>query len=336
MERYFLGNNSGYGFWNNYKEELQNKDRVALLKGGPGTGKSTLMKKVVSAVKKAGLDYELWYCSGDPSSLDGVYIKDLDRAVVDATAPHDSGVSIPIIKDRIFDLAPSLCGVKLQGKREEIENLSKCKKQCFSHAYQHLKCALCHFNNKLEIQKDAIDESAIRSYAHKICEVLRGEKERLTRGRKLFSSAICPSGASEYYDYLRKARIYLVEGCDRAKKVFFDEIAKLLPVCTLLQNPLEPHVYDGVLRGGIAVVSDAGHFEGEVSERISLYPYQKPYDDKDAVEEEGAKLTQTAFAVERLNEAREVHKQLEKIYIGAMDFERNEKVAREVTDFLLE
>lgn len=336
MERYFLGNNSGYGFWNNYKEELQNKDRVALLKGGPGTGKSTLMKKVVSAVKKAGLDYELWYCSGDPSSLDGVYIKDTDRVVVDATAPHDSGVSMPIIKDRIFDLAPSLCPVKLQGKREEIENLSNRKKQCFSPAYQHLKCALCHYKNMLEIQKDAIDAGAIRSYAHKICEVLREENERLNRQRKLFASAICPSGASEYYDYLRKARIYLVEGCDRAQNVFFDEIAKLLPACTLLQNPLEPYAYGGVLRGRIAVVSDAGHFDGEVSERISLYPYQKQYDDKEAGEEEGAKLTQTAFAVEKLNEARDVHKQLEKIYISAMDFERNERITREVTDFLLE
>lgn len=46
MERYFLGNNSGNGFWNEYDGELKRADKVALIKGGSGTGKSTMMKKL--------------------------------------------------------------------------------------------------------------------------------------------------------------------------------------------------------------------------------------------------------------------------------------------------
>ena len=34
MERYFFGNNSGYGFFNLYEKELKSKDKVVLLKGG--------------------------------------------------------------------------------------------------------------------------------------------------------------------------------------------------------------------------------------------------------------------------------------------------------------
>lgn len=335
MERYFLGNNSGYGFWNDYVDELRGKDKVALIKGGPGTGKSTLMKKVVSAIKTAGYDYELWYCSGDPTSLDGVYVKKLDRAIVDATAPHASDVSLPIIKDKIFDLARGLSEVRLQGRREEIEKLVMRKKQHFMRAYQHLKCALCHYNNKLEMQKQTTDESAIRTYAHKICDVLRGERDVLDRQRKLFSKAICPSGASEYFDYLRDARIYLVEGCDRAKEVFFDEIAKLLPCCTLIQNPLNPYVYQGVLRGKIALVDDVGHFENSVSEHINLYPFQRVCQDDDVKEEDTACLVQKAFAVNRLNEARACHLEMEKIFVGAMDFDKNDKTCRDVLDFIL-
>ncbi len=336
MERYFLGNNSGYGFWNDYEEELRNKDRVALLKGGPGTGKSTLMKKVVDAVKKAGCDYELWYCSGDPSSLDGVYIKDLDRAVVDATAPHASDVTLPIIKDKIFDLARGLCPVKLQGRREEIEKLAKCKKQYFIRTYQHLKCALCHLKNKLDIQIQSVDEGAIRSYAHKICEVLREEKGTTKGQRKLFSKAICPSGASEYFDYLRSARTYIVEGCDVAKAIFFDEISRLTKSCTLLQNPLLPYIYEGVIKGGVAIVNDVGHFENNVSERINLYPYQRHVDEESVREEEDACVMQKAFAVNNLNKARATHLEIEKIYVEAMDFSKNEGVAREVVDYLLD
>ena len=46
MERYFFGNNSGYGFFNLYEKELKSKDKVVLLKGGSGTGKSSMMKKI--------------------------------------------------------------------------------------------------------------------------------------------------------------------------------------------------------------------------------------------------------------------------------------------------
>lgn len=82
MERYFLGNNTAYGFKSSYESELSNKRRVILLKGGPGTGKSSILKKIAAEAKNKGMDRELWYCSGDPDSLDGVYIKQLDAAIV--------------------------------------------------------------------------------------------------------------------------------------------------------------------------------------------------------------------------------------------------------------
>lgn len=153
MERYFFGNNSGYGFFNLYEKELKSKDKVVLLKGGSGTGKSSMMKKIAKKAKSLGLDYELWFCSGDPQSLDGVFVKDKNVAVVDATSPHAIGVNIPVVKDVIFDLASSLDASKLQGVREEVENKMICKKQHFMRVYQYLKSALRHLYNQFEIEK---------------------------------------------------------------------------------------------------------------------------------------------------------------------------------------
>lgn len=336
MERYFLGNNSGYGFWNNYDAELKGKDRVALLKGGPGTGKSTLMKKIAQYAKKAGHDIELWYCSGDPHSLDGVYIKDTNRAVVDATAPHASGVDIPVVKDRIFDLAQSLKPNKLKGVREDVERLMNCKKQYFMRIYQHLKSALCHFDNKMQLEKQNVDEGGVRAYAYKIADVLRREKSDKKGDRKVFSHAICPSGESVYFDHLRTARIYLVDGCEYAMSVFFDELSKLLEGCTLLQNPLDPTKYEGVLRGGVAVVSDAGHFKSDVSERVNLGVFCKKGFEEDIKDEENDRVLQTAFAVEKLNLAKKTHEQIEEKFIKTMDFSINEKLTAQVAEFLLE
>ena len=46
MERFFLGGNTAYGFRGFYDGELARADNVVLLKGAPGTGKSTLIKGI--------------------------------------------------------------------------------------------------------------------------------------------------------------------------------------------------------------------------------------------------------------------------------------------------
>lgn len=331
MERYFLGNNSGYGFWNDYDAELKGKDRVALLKGGPGTGKSTLMKKIAEYAKKAGHDIELWYCSGDPNSLDGVYIKDTNRAVVDATAPHASGVDIPVVKDRIFDLAQSLKPYKLRGVREDIEKLMNCKKQCFMRAYQHLKSALCHLYNQFEIEKQGVEEDKIRAYASSIARDL---KPSASVNRELFSRAICPSGESEYFDHLRGKRVIFVSGCAYAKKVFFEEISKLRKGLTLLLSPLDPKTLEGIICDDVAYVQEVGHFAKDSI--VDLGVFGEKFDKDDEIEESNNKVLQTAFAVERLNKAREAHMSVENIFVPAMNFDGNEKMLKEIESFVFE
>ena len=66
-----------------------------LLKGGPGCGKSTLMRRVGKAMEEHGLGVEYIQCSGDPDSLDAVHILALHAAVVDATAPHHRAHPVP-------------------------------------------------------------------------------------------------------------------------------------------------------------------------------------------------------------------------------------------------
>ena len=325
MERYFLGNNSGYGFFNLYENELKSTNKTVLLKGGSGTGKSSLLKKIAKKAKAMGLDYELWFCSGDPQSLDGIYLKDKKAAVVDATAPHASGVDIPVIKDVIFDLAQSLDESKLKGMRQDIEKYMKCKKQHFMRVYQYLKSALCHLYNQFEIEKQGVDEDKIRAYASSVARDLKPVGNKV---RELFSRAICPSGESEYFDHLREKRVTLVKGCAYAKKVFFDEMSKLRKGVTLLLSPLDPTTCEGVICGTDAYVENSGHFANDTV--IDLSVFGERYDKDDATEEGNNVVLQTAFAVERLNKARQAHMSIEDIFVPAMDFENNDRILKEI------
>ena len=86
---YFLGANSKDGFYSLYGGFCcAPGDYLTVIKGGPGTGKSGFMRKIGRAAEARGLDAEYVLCSGDPDSLDGVYIPALHRGWVDGTAPH--------------------------------------------------------------------------------------------------------------------------------------------------------------------------------------------------------------------------------------------------------
>ena len=87
---YFLGANSPTGFYSLYDHLLppEQARAIYILKGGPGCGKSTLMRKVAAGGPEAGLETEYILCSGDPDSLDAVVFPDKAAAIVDGTAPQ--------------------------------------------------------------------------------------------------------------------------------------------------------------------------------------------------------------------------------------------------------
>lgn len=71
---FFLGGNTPEGFVSLFDEITGlYKDYVSyVIKGGPGTGKSTMMKKCASEARAFEPYLERIHCSSDPNSLDAV------------------------------------------------------------------------------------------------------------------------------------------------------------------------------------------------------------------------------------------------------------------------
>ena len=87
---WFLGANTAEGFSMRF-DQLHPGSRIqkcVIIKGGPGCGKSTFMKKLRRTAGELGADTESYLCSSDPASLDGLLIPALGLAFVDGTAPH--------------------------------------------------------------------------------------------------------------------------------------------------------------------------------------------------------------------------------------------------------
>ena len=77
-----------HGAFIEFDSSLEGLNRIFILKGGPGTGKSSLMKDAGTVWSEKGYDIEFLHCSSDPDSVDGVIITSLQVAIVDGTAPH--------------------------------------------------------------------------------------------------------------------------------------------------------------------------------------------------------------------------------------------------------
>ena len=56
--RYFAGGNTARGFYSLFDSNIADLDRIFILKGGPGTGKSSLMKKIGTLDSEKGYNIE--------------------------------------------------------------------------------------------------------------------------------------------------------------------------------------------------------------------------------------------------------------------------------------
>lgn len=144
--RFFLGANSAGGFASLYGEFVDpDRDTLYILKGGPGCGKSTMMKKIAGAAGNAGLDTELIHCSGDPGSLDGVKIPAKKTAYVDGTSPHVMEPAFAGAQGVYVNLGAFYDREALAGARDDIARLTRGYKAEYARAFRLLAGAAALF-----------------------------------------------------------------------------------------------------------------------------------------------------------------------------------------------
>lgn len=142
MEAFFLGANTKGGFSSLYGDFPPNGAYLHILKGGPGTGKSSLMRAIAAAARERDLAVERVLCSGDPDSLDGVYIPALKQAWADGTAPHVLEPGLFGVTGEYLDLTGFWIRPFSEGECEKLLGLQQQNKACYALASAALaRCA---------------------------------------------------------------------------------------------------------------------------------------------------------------------------------------------------
>ena len=118
-------------------------EAIYILKGGPGTGKSSIMRYIESSLSGMCENTTLVYCSSDTKSLDGVIIERGGKkiAVIDGTAPHMTDPKYPGAIEKIINLGDAWCDATLKTQRDKIIRLSNLKQRAYNSAYKYLNIA---------------------------------------------------------------------------------------------------------------------------------------------------------------------------------------------------
>lgn len=345
----FPGANTANGSFNFFDNIItKNINRIFCLKGGPGVGKSSLMKKIANEFLEKGYDIELHYCPSDPSSLDAVLIKELGVVLLDGTAPHIVDPKDPGAIDEIVNLGDYWNLENLEKNKVEIVECGKDISSSFRRAYKYLKSAEPIYYDIEEKYKDCMDFGQINLLTeHFIYDLFKNASSTgiYQKERHLFGTAITPVGHVDYADSILSgvSKIYHLSGnigtgkttflkrvCDKAIKKGMEVEVYHYP---LIKDKLETIIIKDLDIG----ITTSKLFEGKNT--IDLDKYLDQY--KLAKYEEEINFDKKVFdelinyGISNLKKAKAKHDVIEAHYVPNMRFDEIEILRKEIVNRIL-
>lgn len=336
-QKFFLAANSAQGFVSHfYDSYIPGVWRAYIIKGGPGTGKSSFMKFMAARAMDKGYSVILCPCSSDPDSLDGVIIEDIKTVFLDGTAPHVVEPRLPGACENIIDLGQFWDSDKLYKNADEIAAAAFHNSRFHKTAAAYLSAAGEVIYDNLKISRLFTDRAAVLKFARKL-----SKKHLPDTGKKggtefvRFIGGITPKGiinfgksVTDYYE----TKVIIDDKFGGAS----GEIMKYLRAAAkekgydiiILKNPFLPdELIDHVLIPELSLAfvreSEYTKFDTDTrrihARRFTIKSTQKKYRGRMLFNGKIAKQLLVGAAA-TLKSAKESHDALEKYYVDAMDF----------------
>ena len=350
IEAYFLGSSGKNGFFNCFSQLTPKIEGqyTYIIKGGPGTGKSSLMRKIADEMEKRDIESEKIICSSDPHSLDGVIFPSLRVSICDGTSPHTLDPDYPGATGEIINLGDCWDKEKLYENKEKIIELTDKNKACHKRSRRFIESAFSIFADGEKICLDCLDESRLMRYASRVAgRYFKRPSGRIGMEKTRLLDAITPEG----YLFLSETVNAL---CDE-KIVFEDEFG-------IGASKLISEIRSYALASGFSVISSPcigrekairhviikelslGFFTADKLCSLNIIPTKsvnlRRFYSYSEISSHKSRLTFARKAAnELLNEAiislksaKEIHDELESCYIGAMDYDKIDGIAKNLIE----
>ncbi len=356
----YLGNNTPEGFFSYYKYILGQREaeKIICIKGGPGTGKSTFMRKIGEELIAQGQDVDFMHCSADGNSLDGIVIRDKKIALVDGTSPHIVDPINPGAVDSIIHLGDYWDQEGIRLNKQAIIDQGESISGIYQMAYNYLGAAGKVYETISKIMNEAVKtEEAYKVFAGIMGKELAHKEITANQGKvsKYFATAITSDGFVSYMDSLIQGckKIYVVEtelGVDVSKMLeLFAESSVFRGFdveeyyCPLRPAQKLEHIVVPALSLAIITSNPFHPLESKkyYKSKDRIFTYRAHWDEiseyRKEVLEDSSKLFHLLLeqGIDCLRKAKKSHDELENYYIPNMDFGKIEMVRQELIKSIL-
>jgi hypothetical protein len=336
---FFMGANSPGGFCSLYGELTRPAPgtRRFLIKGGAGTGKSSLMRRAADAMAGRESLLEQIHCSSDPNSLDGLIFHDGHASIVDATPPHVIEPAYPGGFETVVNLCEFFDEGKLESRLARTVELQTANNDCHRKCRGLLKCADILSRDSALYVEQFTDFGKIDTLARRLCQREIPQKAGAAEERLRFLSAVTNQGIVCYSDTVHTLcdRVYLIrDEYGVASSALLQEIRRYLAgqgyayyacFCPLSPGEKLEHLLIPELSLGFVT-----------EDRFHVFPGLKPYRAINFTRFTGLEALRAKrqflnfnrkaaaelihAAVEHLKAAKKIHDDLERQYTDAVDF----------------
>lgn len=141
--------------------------------GGPGTGKSVLMKKISAAAIERGYDIEHYHCGLEPDSLDLIIIRELGFAAFDSTPPHERQPNRE--GDQVVDMSDLLKIDPRDYYEAEIQAVNTTSEKIMQQNKRHLEKAEQAEKKIGQLYGAAIDPEKMKEIERKLLERIKNK-----------------------------------------------------------------------------------------------------------------------------------------------------------------
>lgn len=227
---FFLGSNSEAGFISHFSQ-LENPYsgfRSFVIKGGPGTGKSSLMKKIAETFSKKEPLLERIHCSSAPDSLDAVILHTAKASVLDGTPPHVVEPQYPGAFESVVNLLDAFDEDGLEKQRTDIVETSFVISSYHKRFCSILKCANILFRENRDMILPYVDTAKIIQLVNRLTKQELTPKQ-LGAGQEYVRlvSAFTPDGLLTYQNTINTLcnKIYMInDEYDVCSGIFMDAV----------------------------------------------------------------------------------------------------------------
>ncbi|MDQ1914402.1 PRK06851 family protein [Paenibacillus sp. GD4] len=359
VKNYYAGGNTARGFANLFGSSLQGLERVYILKGGPGSGKSTLIRTIGNELAEQGYDIRFIHCASDNRSLDGVIVPKLGLGIVDGTAPHVIEPEVPGAVEQYVDLGQAWDVAQLSERKADIIELNRSIKAAYEAAYATYKEALRIHDEWEAIYIGCMDFDAANEVTEEYTGRLFGSVPSTGKAAVVshrFLGAATPEGAVDFVPNLTEdvAKRYFIKGRPGSgKSTMLKKLAAIAEErgldVEIYHCGFDPNSLDMIIVRELGVAmfdSTAPHEyfpERESDEIVDMYSrcITPGTDEKYAAEIADIQARYAAKMKEgtaHLAHAKSLRDQLEAIYVKATDFrlvdEARERIRSEIQSWI--